>query len=133
MSKLRNAIEFAPEFIGLTGDNAKRWAFPLLAMFDADVAKATDVFDLKPGESIEDRFDPLNGLYMAKGARREKVAYFIGLMMLAALSCAVAKGKTEHEEARNRLAGVLSLQEQSNLDMASVYSVADASTQTTWL
>lgn len=132
MSKLREFIERAPDLIGVEGHNAKRWAFPLLAMFDADVAKDTDIFDLKPGEELEDRFDVLNGLYMAKGAKREKVAFFIGQMILAAYSCAVSKGLEEYVEKRDRLAEHQARLEPENAELAAVLSVADASTMSLW-
>lgn len=132
MTKLRNAIEFAPEFVGVTGQNAKRWAKTLLDQFDADAAGLSTEFDTDPGEDFEDRFDILRGLYMAKGADHPKVGFFIGLMILAGYSYAIHKGKTEYAEERDRLAGHLSTLEAKNPEMASVYSVADASTQTVW-
>ena len=132
MSKLRDAIAFAPKFVGVEGYGVDRWAFPLLAIFDADATKSTTVFDVMPGESIEDRLDPLKGLYMAKGAVSDKVSYFIGLMTLAAYSYAVSKGRTDLEDKRNSLAGYLAKLEASYVDMASVYSVSEASVQGQW-
>jgi len=135
MSNLREFIYQGPGHCGVTGINginAKRWGEKYAKMFDDEIADKGSVFALQDGESIEDRFDVLNGLYMARGARREKVAFYIGTLMLAAMSCAVAKGLTEYIGPKERLQAVLKAQEPDNAKLASVMSVDQAGTMTFW-
>lgn len=132
MSNLRNCVELGPELVGVEGINAKRWGKKYLNLFVQDAGKETNLFDLQPGETIEDRLDVLNGLYMAKGAQRVKVHYWICLLTLAAYSYAITKGQKELEPARNTLAGYLSTKESQFPEIAAVYSVAQASTQGQW-
>lgn len=132
MSNLRDFIYHGPAHCGVTGINAKRWGETFADLFDKEIADKESVFALQDGETVEDRFDVLNGLYMARGARREKVAYYIGTLMLAAMSCAIAKGYTEYTGPKERLYAVLKAQEPDNEKLASVMSVDSASVMTSW-
>jgi hypothetical protein len=132
MSTLRDFISKGPGHCGLTGINAKRWGEKYVILFDAEKADPGSIFALQDGETIEDRFDVLNGLYMARGANRGKVAFYIGTLMLAAMSCAIAKGKSEYEVPKKRLQESLKAQEPDNAEMASVMSVDQAGTMSIW-
>jgi hypothetical protein len=132
MSNIREFIYQGPGRCGVTGINAQRWGKKYVTIFNDEIADPNSVFALQDGETIEDRFDVLNGLYMACGARREKVAFYIGTLMLAAMSCAVAKGYTEYTGPKERLYAVLKAQEPDNAKMSAVMSVDEASTMTFW-
>lgn len=132
MSKLRDLIGQGPELCGVKGINAQRWSKKYLDIFDEEVANPDSLFASFGDEKVEDRLNILTGLYMASGAKHSKVAYWIGLVILCAYSYAVAKGMDKLGETRDHLAGVLSVQESSNVEIASVMSVADASTLTFW-
>ncbi len=132
MSKLRDFIYQGPGLCGLSGVNAIRWGESFVNLFDKEIADKGSVFALQDGESIEHRLDVLNGLYMARGANRAKVSFFIGCLMLAAMACAEAKGDTEHAEPKDRLKGILEAQEADNAELASLMSVQEASTLSQW-
>jgi hypothetical protein len=133
MSKIREFIYQGPGHCGVTGINAQRWGEKYADLFDKEKANPNSVFALQDGESIEDRFDVLNGLYMARGANRSKVGYYIGTLMVAAMSCAIAKGYTEYLGPKERLQASLKPQEADNEKMAAVLSVEEAGTMTVWL
>ena len=132
MSNLREFIYQGPGHCGVTGINAKRWGEKYADLFDKEISDKESVFALQDGETIEDRFDVLNGLYMARGARREKVAFYIGTLMLSAMSCAIAKGYAEYQGPKDRLQASLKAQEPDNAKLASVMSVDEAGTLSTW-
>lgn len=132
MSKLRELIEKAPELAGIQGAHAKRAAKALLYAFDAELADKDSVFAAVPGESIEDRMFLLRLLFIAPGVNWSKASYIIELINVYAHSCAVAKGRKDLEERRNMLAGALSTQESSNLEVAEVMTVADAASASRW-
>lgn len=132
MSKLRDFIYHGPAHCGVDGINAKRWGEKYADLFDKEISDSGSVFALQDGETIEDRFDVLNGLYMARGAKREKVAYYIGTLKLAAMSCAIAKGFDEYSGPKERLEAVLKAQEPDNAEMASALSVDKAGTMSFW-
>lgn len=130
MSKLRNLIEQGPKLCGAIFH--EQWSFPYLAAFDADRLKKTKIFDLKPGQTIEDRLEILKGIYLASGVNVRRAGYWIDLITLCAYSYAVAQGHTEFASRRDTLAGMLSTVEGDNLEIASVMSVQEASTLTIW-
>lgn len=130
MSKLRDLIEHGPTLCGVA--NPERWSAIFLHAFDSELASKSSVFAQKPSEAIEDRMEILGGLYLAKGAEHKNVAYWINLITLCAYSYAVAQGKTELADTRDRLAAFLSVQESSNVGVASIMSVSDASALTVW-
>ena len=132
MSDLRNAVEKSAELVGVTGIHGVRWSKTLLKMFDDDIAKKDDAFDLQPGESIEDRLAILRILYMAPGADWPKVAYLINLFILFATSCAIAKGKTSLCERRDAMAASLAVEEPDQPEISAVLSVATAATASKW-
>lgn len=135
MSKLRNFIEQGPVLCGVTGGdgvNAQRWAFILLAAFDAEILNKGSVFALQDGESVASRLDVLNGLYRANGADPFKVDFFVHVIELAAMSYAMSKGFLEYEGPRDRLYGCLKTSELDNAKMSAVYSVDDALIQSNW-
>lgn len=132
MSKLRDFIYEGPRQCGVEGINAKRWGEKYAKLFDDEIADKESIFALQPGETIEDRLDILNGLYMAKGAKRDRVAFYIGTIMLAAMSCAIAKGMTEYTGPKERLQAVLKAQEPDNAKLASIISVDEAGTMSLW-
>lgn len=131
MSKLRNLIEQGPALCGAV--NAPRFAKIFLHAFDDEISDKASVFSHKDGETIEDRLEILKGLYLASGVNSRKAGYWVDLLTLCAYSYAVAKGREDLAIRRNSLAGMLSTVEGENPDIASVMSVSDASTLTTWL
>jgi len=132
MSKLREFIYQGPGHCGVEGINAKRWGEKYLDLFDKEKLDKDSVFAFQPGETIEDRLDILNGLYMAKGAKRDKVDFYIGTLKLATMSCAIHKEYTEYTGPKERLQAVLKAQEPDNAKLASVMSVDEAGTLTFW-
>lgn len=132
MSKLREFIYQGPGHCGVTGINAKRWGETFSDLFDKEIHDGKSSFAMMPGETVEERLDVLNGLYMAKGAKREKVAFYIGTLMLAAMSCALAKGYLEYQGHKERLQAVLKAQEPDNAKMTAVLGVDEAGTMTFW-
>lgn len=131
MSKLRELVEQGPTLC--EAKNPERWAALFAHAFDSEVANRTSVFAQKPEESVEDRLEILQGLHLAKGVNADIVNYWIGLLTLCAYSYAVTKGREELAEKRNKLAGMLSLDEGNNHAVASVMTVSEASTLSTWL
>jgi hypothetical protein len=130
MSKLRELIEKGPALCG--AKKHEHWSYVFLSAFDKEVAEKGSVFSHRDGESIESRLEILNALHMANGSDSPKVEYWISLLKLCAYSYAVHKGDVELEQRRNKLAGLLATEESENLEIASVMSVQEASTLSTW-
>lgn len=130
MSKLRNLIEKGPTLVG--AQYPDQWVFLFLAAFDADRLKKTTVFDLKDGQSIEDRLEILRGILLASGVNARKAGYWIDLVILYAYSCAVAKGRNDLEIRRKSLETMLSDMESEHPEIAAVMPVSKAATATQW-
>lgn len=109
-----------------------RWSFIIHAAFKNDRDNADSVFGSATLESIENRLEILNALFIAKGADPEKVSYIIGLWRAAAYSYAIHKGAVHLSDARNGLVGYLSTIESKYPEIAAEYSVAEASIQSGW-